>query len=301
MKSEKALDFFMQNQIECRNNEPLSGHTTFKVGGPADYFVLPENKEQLSLVWHFVKENNLPCLVLGMGANLLVSDEGFRGIVLCLKRMDQISLIGENTIAAQAGASLHRVCSFAAEKSLSGLEFAYGIPATVGGAVYMNAGAYSGEICDVLIQSEHISPSGETGCFSREQLQMGYRHSLYQACPDLIISEAVFELKLGNRDEIRAKMAEILALRKEKQPLDYPSAGSTFKRPKGAFAGSLIEQCGLKGCCFGGAEVSEKHAGFIINKNRATAKDICALIEQVQKEVLAKTGYTLECEVKIIR
>ena len=260
MKSEKALGFFMQNQIEYKTGEPLSRHTTFKVGGPADYFVLPQSKEELSLLWRFVKENDLPCLVLGMGANLLVSDEGFRGIVLCLRNFDQITLTAENTITAQAGASLHRLCSFAAEKGLSGLEFAYGIPATVGGAVYMNAGAYSGEICDVLKQSEHISSSGEIGYFSKEQLEMRYRHSLYQERSDLIISEAVFELAPGNRDEIRAKMSEILTLRKEKQPLDYPSAGSTFKRPKGAFAGTLIEQCGLKGCTVGGAEVSEKHA-----------------------------------------
>lgn len=301
MKSVNALDFFMQHGIEYKTDEPLCRHTTFKVGGPADYFVLPQSKEELSLLWRFVKENDLPCLVLGTGANLLVSDQGFRGMVLCLKNLDQIALIGENIVMAQAGASLHRVCNFAAEKSLSGLEFAYGIPATVGGAVYMNAGAYSGEIGDVLVKSEHLSPTGETESFSKEQLEMGYRHSLYQQRPDLIISGAVFELQPGNRDEIRAKMAEILALRKEKQPLDYPSAGSTFKRPKGAFAGTLIEQCGLKGCRVGGAEVSEKHAGFVINKDAATAADIYTLIEKVQKEVLAKTGYFLECEVKIIR
>lgn len=237
--------------------------------------------------------------VLGKGSNLLVSDRGIKGAVIYTGKQCGISLTDENTVRAQSGASLAQLCTFALENSLSGLEFAYGIPGTVGGAVFMNAGAYGGEMKDVLLNSEYVSTDGTSGELDNEAMELSYRHSAYENS-NLVITAASVRLAPADRNEIKSTMNDILARRKEKQPLEYPSAGSTFKRPEGNFAGALIEQCGLKGVSVGGAQVSEKHAGFIINRGGATAADILSLIKHVQARVKAQTGVSLETEIRLI-
>ena len=239
-------------------------------------------------------------MILGNGSNLLVSDDGIRGVVI---RLDgdfrKITLLDDTTIFCGAGATLAYLCKFALNCGLSGLEFAWGIPGTVGGAVFMNAGAYDGEMKDVVHSVSHISPSGEIGRTEKDDLNFGYRTSIYRS-NNMIITGVTLKLKKGNPDEIREKMDDYMLRRSTKQPLEYPSAGSVFKRPEGNFAGALIEQCGLKGKTCGGAQVSEKHAGFIINKSNATAKDVRDLIGEIQKTVSDKTGYNLECELIIL-
>ncbi len=280
-------------------DEPMSRHTTFRIGGPAEFFLQPTSEEQLVCLYKAAGELGLPVHLLGNGSNLLVSDAGVKGVVFCLgPAFSGVELIGENTVRAKAGSTLAQLCRFAQEHSLTGLEFAYGIPASVGGAVYMNAGAYGGEIRDALLCARHITPEGERGEFPAKSLDLSYRHSFYSG-KAYIVTGADFCLSPGNRQEIRTRMEEILSRRKAKQPLEFPSAGSTFKRPEGAYAAQLIDECGLKGMRVGGAMVSEKHAGFLINAGGATCADMLELIRRVQEIVADKTGYQLEREVEI--
>ena len=285
---------------EARQNEPMSKHTSFKIGGNADAYIKVNNLSKLSTILKECQDSDVDYMILGNGSNLLVSDEGIRGTVI---RLDgdfrKITLVDDTTIFCGAGATLAYLCKFALNCGLSGLEFAWGIPGTVGGAVFMNAGAYDGEMKDVVHSVSHISPNGEIGRTEKDDLRFGYRTSIYRS-NNMIITGITIKLKKGNPDEIRAKMDDYMLRRSTKQPLEYPSAGSVFKRPDGNFAGALIEQCGLKGKLCGGAQVSEKHAGFIINKSNATAKDVRELITQIQKTVSDKTGYNLECELIIL-
>lgn len=275
-------------------NEPMSRHTTFKIGGPARVFLDAHTSSAAISAFNILKENGVSPFILGNGSNILASDEGFDGIILKLS-CNTITVSGKR-ISAEAGALLSSVANVAQKNALSGLEFAHGIPGTVGGAVVMNAGAYGGEISNVLIKSCFISQDGVFEIEGREH-SFGYRNSVYKQNPAFTILSAEFELQGGNPSDIASKMRELAVKRRNKQPLEYPSAGSVFKRPEGYFAGALIEQCGLKGYSIGGAEVSEKHAGFIINRGGATAKDVRTLIEHIQSVVLKETGVSLECEI----
>ena len=285
---------------EARRNEPMSKHTSFKIGGNADAYIKVNNLSKLSAILKECQTSDVDYMLLGNGSNLLVSDDGIRGAVI---RLDgdfrKITLVDDTTIFCGAGATLAYLCKFALNCGLTGLEFAWGIPGTVGGAVFMNAGAYDGEMKDVVHSVSHISPSGEIGRTENDDLKFGYRTSVYRS-NNMIITGVTLKLKKGNPDEIRAKMDDYMSRRSTKQPLEYPSAGSVFKRPEGNFAGALIEQCGLKGKTCESAQVSEKHAGFIINKSNATAKDVRDLIGEIQKTVSEKTGYNLECELIIL-
>lgn len=300
MNNIEALEKYALS-LECSAEREVSmkNYTSFKVGGPAELFLSPEDAGQTAKLVRFCEKEEIPVFVLGKGSNLLVSDRGIKGAVIYTGKQCGISLVNENTVRAQSGASLAQLCTFALENSLSGLEFAYGIPGTVGGAVFMNAGAYGGEMKDVLLNSEYVSTDGTSGELDNEAMELSYRHSAYEN-GNLVITAASVRLAPADRNEIKSTMNDILARRKEKQPLEYPSAGSTFKRPEGNFAGALIEQCGLKGVSVGGAQVSEKHAGFIINRGGATAADILSLIKHVQARVKAQTGVLLETEIRLI-
>ena len=279
-------------------NEPMSRHTTFKVGGPADVLFLPESEEQLIQAIAIAKDAGIPCIVIGNGSNLVVRDGGIRGLVIALGEGMAAIVRSGDTITAWAGASLARVSAFAQASGLTGLEFASGIPGTLGGGCAMNAGAYGGQLSDVLIDARMLL-DGAVKTLTVEDMQMGYRTSLPLREGGIVIS-ARFALTPDNPESIAERMRELNARRREKQPLNRPSAGSTFKRPEGHFAGALIEQSGLKGYRVGGAQVSEKHAGFIVNAGGATAKDILTLIGIVQDEVLTRFGVHLETEVRIL-
>ncbi len=279
-------------------NEPLFKHTSFKVGGFCDLALYPESVEQLSKLYSACKSLDLYTYILGNGTNVLFTDRGFRGVVFITTAMGEITLEG-NEITVIAGTSLKMLCLFALNNGFTGLEFAYGIPGTVGGAVYMNAGAYGGEMKDVLTSVTAIDPDGKLITFTSDQLAMGYRKSVFTDSEYVIVS-ATLQLDWGNKNEIKEKMDNLMERRKSKQPLEYPSAGSTFKRPEGTYAGLVIEQSGLKGYTVGGAMISEKHANFVINYNKAKSADIVQLIADVQAIVKEKTGYDLEPEVKLI-
>ena len=282
-------------------NEPMSAHTTFRIGGKADVFIKPASEEVLKGVLVALKETGVPYYCIGGGSNLLVSDFGIRGAALYTGGFSDMALLDGCAIECGAGVKLSRMCSFALENSLSGCEFAWGIPGTVGGAVYMNAGAYGGEVKDIIVSARHMTPDGEIEEVSAENLKLGYRTSVYDKNKNVILS-AKFKLHPGDKNEIREKMDDLLARRKDKQPIDLPSAGSTFKRPEGHFAGTLIEQCGLKGTAVGGAMVSEKHAGFVVNvSGEATCSEVLRLIELVKNTVFEKTGVLLEPEVKVVK
>jgi UDP-N-acetylmuramate dehydrogenase len=289
-------------QIGCTylQQESMKEHITFKVGGPADLFLKPAGEDQCASILSFCKEQEIPLHYLGGGSNLIVHDFGIRGAVLSTGGLNDLELLDGCRIRCGAGVKLSRLCSFALEHSLTGLEFAWGIPGTLGGAVYMNAGAYDGCMKDVLQTSYHVTPDGVREELPAEKVKLGYRTSVYQKNNNLITG-AVLQLAPGSQEKIRNTMDDLMNRRREKQPLEYPSAGSTFKRPVGYFAGGLIEQCGLKGATIGGAQVSEKHAGFIINANQATSSDILMLIEKVQQEVFDQTGVPLECEVRVMK
>lgn len=278
--------------------EPMSGHTTFRIGGPADLFISPADETSLARLFMLCVSSGVPVFPLGNGSNLLVSDEGIRGVVLEMRRALHFIRREENDVVCGAGAKLSDVCLFAEENALSGLEFAYGIPGSAGGAVFMNAGAYGGEMKDVVRCAAHLSPDGPDSLCG-EALDFGYRHSAYSA-GGYIVTAVTFALTPGGHDAIHQKMQELLSRRVLKQPLDMPSAGSVFKRPPGNYAGTLIQSCGLKSRRVGGAMVSEKHAGFIVNAGGATCEDVRRLIELIQQTVLEQTGVTLECEVKIV-
>lgn len=285
------------NEERVLTEEPLHQHTTFRVGGPADYFVMPNKIEEVKAVVDLCQHANMPYYVLGNGSNLLVSDKGYRGVIIQIyKEMNKIEVVGD-CIKAQAGALLSKIGSVALEGGLAGFEFAAGIPGTVGGAVVMNAGAYGGEMKDILASVTALTPDGEVITLTNEELELGYRTSIILK-KDYIVLEAVCQLKSGDKEVIRAKMDELKVQRVTKQPLEYPSAGSTFKRPEGYFAGKLIQDAGLRGFQVGGAQVSEKHCGFVINKDHATAADIVELMNRVSEKVMQEFGVTLEPEVK---
>ncbi len=280
-----------------RLDEPMDKHTTFRVGGPADYFVTPRTGGELGAVTDCCRAHGVPCYIIGNGSNLLVADSGYRGAVIQIfQSMNRIEVKGE-CITAQAGALLSAVAARALEHELSGFEFASGIPGTLGGACVMNAGAYGGEMKDVLKQATVMDQAGRIFTIPAEELEMGYRTSVI-AKMGYIVLEAVIELEHGDVQKIRARMEELKEKRVTKQPLEYPSAGSTFKRPDGYFAGKLIQDSGLRGFQVGGAQVSQKHCGFVINKDRATAADIAELMRQVSEKVKKDSGVLLEPEVK---
>ena len=288
----KVLD---EDQI--KPEEPMKNHVTFRVGGPADFFVTPKNYEELSGVLKCCAKYEMPCYIMGNGSNLLVSDQGYRGVVIQLfRQLNGIQCEG-NVIRGQAGALLSAVANRALEEKLTGFEFAAGIPGTLGGACVMNAGAYGGEMKDVLKSVTVLTREGKRITLQKNELELGYRTSII-AKKDYIVLEAEIELKAGDAEEIKAVMDDLKERRTTKQPLEYPSAGSTFKRPEGYFAGKLIQESGLQGFQVGGAQVSEKHCGFVINKDQATAADIAELIRQVQDRVEEKFGVRLETEVK---
>lgn len=281
-------------------NAPMKKYTSFKCGGNASILITPDSSDSLQKIISYCYTKNVKPLMIGNGSNLLVTDNGIDNVVIKIgSKMSKIELIDDTTIFCEAGASLKSLCMFALENSLSGLEFAYGIPGTLGGAAYMNAGAYGGEMKDVLFSCKHIDADGNIGELLQDELDLRYRGSAYTDNGFTIVS-AIMKLKKAEMTDIKAAMDDKLQRRKDKQPLEYPSAGSTFKRPEGYFAGSLIEESGLKGYTVGGAQVSEKHAGFVINKNKATATDVITLIKDVQKIVFEKHGVMLETEVKII-
>lgn len=285
----------------CMADEPMSEHTSFKIGGPADLFVRSSDSSMAALVIRKARDLRLPVTIIGKGSDLLVSDNGIRGVVLSLdEQAAQPERTGETSIRCPAGASLSKLCGFALRHSLAGLEFAWGIPGSVGGAVFMNAGAYGGEMKDVVASVEYLDPDGNPGVMDAGRLGFGYRRSWFSEHEGCLITAAVFRLQKGEPDAIRALMDEHMQARRRKQPLEYPSAGSTFKRPQGSYASVLIDRCGLKGRKTGGAMVSEKHAGFVINYNNATCGDVLELIETIKREVREKTGFSLECEIRML-
>ena len=280
-------------------DELMSRHTTFRIGGPADFFVTPEKKEQIGQIIELCRGRNIPYYIVGNGSNLLVGDRGYRGVIIqVFKKMNQIRAEGEK-IYAQAGALLPKVAAAALEASLTGLEFASGIPGTLGGALRMNAGAYGGEMKQVTESAQVLTPDGEILVIPVDELGMSYRTSVISR-NDYVVLEAVLKLHRGSQEEIRACMEELKEKRVSKQPLEYGSAGSTFKRPEGYFAGKLIEDAGLRGFRVGDAQVSEKHCGFVINRGAATAAEVVQLMDQVRMRVKEKFGVDLEPEVKRI-
>ncbi len=280
--------------------EPMCKHTTFKIGGPADLFVTVHNRIALQKLIKAANDAQIPFLAIGNGSNMLVKDSGIRGLVIAMDdEFHKIQLLDKDRIECGSGATLAKLCNFAKDNSLSGLEFAWGIPGSAGGAAFMNAGAYGGEMKQVLVSCKHMTAGGEIAVLSGDELQLSYRKSAYSTNQAIILS-LTLQMQKGSQKQIMTTMEDLLNRRKSKQPLEYPSAGSVFKRPEGNFAGTLIEQCGLKGKRVGGAMVSEKHAGFIVNDGGATCEDVLCLIEFIQSTVLRKTGVALECEIKTI-
>ena len=285
-----------EDPIEIKQNEPMSRHTSFKIGGNADLYIIPHDMYALIETVRILKETETKRYFLGNATNVLFDDAGFRGAVVSLGNICAIKVI-ENRIIAEAGASLNLVCKTARDKELSGLEFAYGIPGSIGGAVFMNAGAYGGEMSQVVAQSTYFSLDDMTvHTIPLTAHEYGYRESVYRHNNWLVLS-AVLELQKGEYDKINAAMNDYMSRRIDKQPLEYPSAGSVFKRYPGRYTGQMIEECGLKGYSIGGAQVSEKHAGFIVNKGGATSADVLALIEHIKNEVYKKFDCRIECEV----
>ena len=282
-------------------DEPMKNHTSFKIGGPAAALCAPKDRQQLRELVGFVQREGVDSWYIGNGSNLLVSDKGLNGIAILLDSgFDGEIEVDGTVLLAPAGKKLSAVCAAACAAGLTGLEFAYGIPGSVGGAVYMNAGAYGGEMKDRLLWVEYLAPTGEIVRLEQEQLSLSYRHSRFmeEGMQGSCIVRAAFGLQRGEKAAIQSEMDRILNQRRQKQPLEYPSAGSTFKRPQGAFAAQLIDKCGLKGFTVGGAQVSKKHAGFVINTGKATCADVLELTRQVRECVQEKTGYLLELEVR---
>lgn len=288
--------FFPKSNILL--NEPMSKHTTFKIGGPADLFIEVATSEVVQLV-NVLRNQQIPFTVIGNGSNLLVSDEGIEGVVISFGKLSSEIIVTDDLITAEAGAMLSTVANTALKNGLTGLEFAAGIPGSVGGAVYMNAGAYGGEIKDVIISATVLTPDYQFVEYTKEDLALSYRHSALMEDGGIVLNMTI-QLEKGNPDDIKATMDDFKERRISKQPLNYPSAGSTFKRPEGYFAGKLIEDAGLKGFTVGGAQVSEKHSGFVINIGNATAKDVLKLIQEVDSKVFGQFGVHLEPEVRII-
>lgn len=282
-------------------HEPMAKHTSFRIGGAAKRMAFPQTAEQIVILSGFLQELGVEPLVIGNGTNLLVSDEGLDTVVVNMAgEFVSAEKTGETELTATAGISLARLALFAWQEGLTGLEFAHGIPGSLGGAICMNAGAYGGEMKDVLREVTVLYPDG-VRTLSAQELDLSYRHSVFSDHPEAIVLRAKIALQHGEKDAIKARMDELMEKRRASQPLELPSAGSTFKRPAGYYAGPLIEGCGLKGCRIGGAEVSAKHAGFVVNVGGATCSDVLALIEKVQKTVYDAHGVMLEPEVKIVR
>lgn len=286
------------NPLNIKTNELLKNYTMTKLGGKADVLVMPATDEEAVKVVRYAKEHNVPLLMLGNGSNMVVRDGGVRGIVLHFAHLDMIEING-TTVVAGAGALIKEVSKQVAARCLTGFEFACGIPGSIGGAMAMNAGAYGGEIKDVIVECTVITPEGDVLVLSKDELELGYRKSIIAKKGYYVLS-AKFELEVGVQEEIDAKIADLTYQRESKQPLEFPSAGSVFKRPPGYFAGKLIQDSELQGKGVGGAEVSTKHAGFIVNKNNATARDYIETIQMVQKVVKEKFDVDLEMEVKIV-
>ena len=294
----KNLFSNIYSKDEVKINALMKEHINFEVGGPADILLIPSKVEQIIESIKICKENNIPYFVMGNGSNLLVKDGGIRGVVIKLTGLTNLEVKDEE-IKSDCGVMLKELSDKALENSLTGLEFACGIPGSVGGAVFMNAGAYNGEIKNVIKEAEVITSSGEIITLSKDELELGYRTSKVMKDNSIVIN-ATFKLEKGNKEEIKETIDDLTQKREEKQPLEYPSAGSTFKRPEGYFAGKLIQDSGLKGYSIGGAAVSSKHSGFVINKGNATAKDILDLIAYIQEKVKKQFGVELHTEVRII-
>ncbi len=292
---DKLTERLSNLKIEYVLAEPMSRHTTFKIGGNADVFVKVKSIDELRSAILSANEFDIPYFVIGKGSNLLVSDKGISGLVISLECLNKIKIEGEIVIC-DAGASLMTLCTTVQKSGLSGLEFAFGIPGTVGGALYMNAGAYGGEMSQVVTKATAIDKHGNIKEFDLAEMCLGYRTSAFKNT-DLIILSAEFKFTKDDQKQIKEKMDDFFGRRRDKQPLEYPSAGSTFKRPEGYFAGALIEKNNLKGVSVGGAQVSQKHAGFVINIGNATANDVKNLIKHIQDTVKASDGVTLEPEV----
>ncbi|MCR5826730.1 MAG: UDP-N-acetylmuramate dehydrogenase [Oscillospiraceae bacterium] len=286
-------------ELTWLRDEPLARHCSFRIGGGAARMALPKTAEELIVLDGFARALGVRTVIIGNGTNLLFPDEGLDALVIATPEMKAVRCEGD-MLQADAGVSLARLATQAWQAGLTGLEFAHGIPGSLGGGVVMNAGAYDGTLADVLTEVTALFPDG-VRTLRREELQLSYRHSIFTEQSDAVVLRAALVLKRGDRDAIRARMDELMARRKASQPLEYPSAGSTFKRPPGRFAGRLIEDCGLKGAHVGDAEVSTKHAGFVINRGGATCADVLALLEHIQNTVFNATGVTLEPEVRIIR
>lgn len=288
-------------EIEIKMNEPMSGHTTFAIGGPASLFIQPKNVQELIAALAAVRENDIPYLVLGNGSNVLVSDNGIQGAVICTAQMHEIQVGDDHTITADAGALLSSVAGRAQREGLTGAEFSGGIPGSLGGAVFMNAGAYDGQMSGIIQKTEYLDGSGELCILEGDAHHFDYRQSAFRSHPEWTIVRSTVQLQPGDPTAILDKMNDFAKRRRDKQPLSFASAGSTFKRPEGYFAGRLIEDAGLKGVSVGAAQVSEKHAGFLINRGGATCDEMLRLIELVQNRVREQFGVSLECEVRIIR
>ena len=286
-------------ELELREHEPMSRHTTFRIGGPARLMALPRDRKEAAAAVRAAAELGIRPFFLGNGSNLLVADRGYEGFIVKLTGLDQTRVVNRR-LRAESGISLARLAMAAWGRGLTGLEFAHGIPGTLGGGVAMNAGAYGGEMSQVLTAVTFLDEAGQVITLPAQECALTYRHSLFTDHPERLILEAEFELAQGVPTLIKIRMDELAQKRRAKQPLDQPSAGSTFKRPEGHFAAALIEQCGLKGLSVGGAQVSEKHAGFVVNRGGATAEDVLRLMEQVRERVLRDTGVELEPEVKLL-
>ncbi len=294
---EKLKNIFDASRI--LKDEPMKNHTYFKIGGNASYLVMPESIDEIAKTVSLCRQNNYPFYVIGNGSNLLVDDNGLYGVVIKIAKSFSDIKVEGNKITALSGALLSKIASVACDNSLTGFEFASGIPGTLGGAIKMNAGAYGGEIKDVVVKTTYLDKNGDIKEKKGDEHKFFYRRSVF--CDEDIILKSEIELKQGNKDEIKRLMLDLNARRKEKQPLEYPSAGSTFKRPEGYFAAKLIDDCNLRGKRVGGAMVSQKHTGFVINYDNASFDDVITLIAEIKKEVFEKTGVTLCEEVKILK
>ncbi len=285
--------------IDYEKNHLLAWHTTMKIGGNCDFFTKPETEQQLSDIIRTCKAEGIPYFLLGKGSNVLISDKGYRGCIILLSQQFAAVTVNGEEITAEAGASLKNLCMTALDNSLTGIEFAYGIPGSVGGALFMNAGAYGGAMKDIVVSCRYIDENGDFRTMEAEDMELSYRHSVFSG-RGCAITSVTMRLKKGDKEEIRARMNDLMMRRRLKQPVEYPSCGSTFKRPEGYFAAALIEECGLKGVSIGGAQVSEKHSGFVINIGSATCADVLALVRLVKDIVREEKGVELECEMVIL-
>ncbi len=293
------IDLCRERGITYKENEPLADYTTMKIGGECDILVIPKEEEQIAALIQLCRREDIPYFVLGRGSNVLVHDNGYRGCVIYIGRYTAHIEIHGEYVTATAGASLSAICKFAMEGSLTGMEFAYGIPGAIGGALFMNAGAYGGEMKDIVFSCRYINEEGILRTMYAPNMCLSYRHSCFSG-RKCVITSVTLQLKKGDKTEIKAKMDDLMQRRRDKQPLEFPSCGSTFKRPEGYFAAALIEECGLKGFSIGGAQVSEKHSGFVINRNNASYNDVMQLVAHIKKTVKEQKGVDLECEMLIL-